>query len=122
MLWFLTQRQAWGWYLASLNALCLHQTEDYPLISPLPTPQQTEAPWEWRIGGWRWRAPNSPLGLIRMGRKNANTVSETARSAWLGICPSLESLPEEGEKKGKRDHLLLSTYCMPGPILDILHA
>lgn len=114
MLWFLTQCQTWGRYLPSLIGLCLHQTGNYPLT---PFPQQTKGPWEWRDPGGGSSSPD----LIRMGGGNTNIVSETARSVWPGIRPGLEALPEQGKKEGRREGPLLSTYCMPGPVADLIH-
>lgn len=116
MVWFLTQCQAWGPYLPALTGLCLHHTGDYPL--PV------------RLQGGRLRLPgngetlgggSSPPGLLSMSGGNTNIVSETARPACPSVCLGLEALPEEGMKEGRGGHPLLSTYCIPGPILDILH-
>lgn len=40
----------------------------------------------------------------------------------LGQPAGLKSLPEQGDKEGRREHPLLSTYSMPGLVLDILPA
>lgn len=82
-------------YLSSLIGLCLlHRTGDHPhtTASPLcPSGLRLPENGETLGGG------SSPPGLISMGGQDTNVVSETASSAWPGVCPGLEALPEEGK-------------------------
>ena len=73
---------------------------------------------------WEWVCPQKSSDLHQYGRREHQQCLNSARLAHRPEIPTRQG--EEGRERAKKegggDPLLLSTYCVPGPVLNILPA